>query len=317
MDLTALLMLLTGISIVAYFGYKYVDDLANYVNIGQRAELTAGYLLFLLLPVSLALTITFSIERIPDAVITGLFGTGLLVMTLYIGLGSILKPQNLPAATRQLSFWPVICAIALWIVSYDRIITFSDGLILIGVAIVWLVAILISSKKNAGVADLLSVDLVPRRQVVPIFSGGQALMIWLGSLFAITVGAELVAYNLQPLIAKSGLTATVFGATIITAFCALTIIWRNPHEIIKPTPRAMIRDGYTAPIILAVLYLGVSALFHVVRVDKFVWQYYLPLLTVGLILTAVTLFIRKSTRPAGIVYFLALAAYLVVGFIAQ
>jgi len=317
MDLTTYLMLITGVGIAGYFGYKYVDDLANYVNINQKSPRVSGYLYTLLLPICLTLAITCTVDHLPDVVITFLMGTALFVSVLYIGWSNIKKQQQLPASTSQLALWPIILVVLLWIICYDRIITLSDGIILIIFGLIWFLTTSTLAKKNRELGELLSVNLIPRRQVVPIFSSSQAVFIWLGTLLAIAIGSELIAYNLQLFVANSGLTATVFGATVVALVCTLTIIWRNYHDVTRPSATTIVRDGYTAPIVLTSFYLGIAALFNNIRVDKLVFQYYLPILTLGLILTAITLYRHKTERYIGWAYCVLAICYLLVGFIVK
>ncbi len=302
----SIVLLVAGLGLVIYFAEKLVKGtVATSLSFGISTFLIS--VIFIGFdPENLALGAVASYEGAAGIALGSIIGAAMVAIALAFGITALLAPMQFEEAPKSVLVVPVAAVLLLLALSLDGQLSRVDGGILLAGFVASIVLLIYLSKRG--------LDIRPTGEVAETLEEAEELSRWrsLGlffvSLVAIIVGSEMVITGSQTIIARFGLSETVFGMTILALLVSIEELARELPAARKGRPE--ISYGNVAGSILAFFLFnaGIIALVQAVPVSNLVLIFYLPLCLFTVIVVSFFMIRKKVSRWAGAVL---IALYLV------
>jgi cation:H+ antiporter len=309
----ALVMFVAGLGLVIYFAEKLVEGaVGTSLGFGLSAFLISVVFLGFD-PENLAVGSVGSFEGIAGFALGSIIGAAMVAVAFAFGVTALLAPMEFEEAPRQILVVPVLAVGLLGLLALDGQLSRLDG----GILLVGFVAAI-------GYLAWLSqrgLDIEPGGEVAETLEKGDELSRWkalgllLLSLVAIIAGSELLVRGGERIISTVGLSDTVFGMTILAFLVSVEELARELPAALKGRPEISFGNVVGSVLAFFLFNAGIIALVRPVTVGAQVWQFYLPMVFVTILVVSGFMLTRKVPRWAGAVLVLLYAAFVVGGFL--
>jgi cation:H+ antiporter len=240
---------------------------------------------------------------VPDLALGTVFGGGIFIVCVALGLGALLFPlrARLPAGVLvALAAAPVLAGLALIGHSTSRV----AGIVLLAAFVLGLGAVVIASRTHRflDAGEVLEAAERPRRWWMPV-------VLTLLGIAAITVGAELVTFGAQRMISRFSLPAGLIGMVVTPAAIELEEVVRQAVPAREGQPDVSAGNLVGTVLYFVLFNLGLIALAAPVQVSPLTRTLDWPFLVAGTWLATLFLWRGGVSRAQGAVLLALYAGY--------
>lgn len=311
--LQSILLFILGIALVVYFAEKLVKGTVG-ISLGFGISTFIISVIFIGFdPENLAVGAVGSYEDVSGIALGSIIGATMVAIALAFGLTALIAPMKFEKAPKQILVIPVLAVLLLGVLSLDGQLSRIDGVVLLLGFVLSIIYLIRLSKKG--------LDIQPTGEVAETLEDAEKLNKWksLGifilSLAGVVLGSELLVRSSQSIIAKMGLSDTVFGMTILAFLISIEELARELPAAIKGRPEISYGNVIGSILAFFLFNAGIIALVKPIMVDSETLKYYLPICLVTTIIVSIFMSTKKVSRLAGAVLVLLYVAFAAVGFI--
>ena len=308
----AIVMFLIGLSIVIYFAEKLVEGAVG-TSLGFGVSTFLISVVFLGFdPENLAVGAVGSFEEVAGFALGSIIGAAMVAVAFAFGVTALFVPLKFETVPRPILLVPVLAVVLFGGLILDNHLSRLDGIVLL---IGFLVAIsFLAWLSRKGF------DVKPGGEVAETLEKGGEVNRWksLGllviSLIAIITGSELLVRGGENLITFFGISDTLFGMTILAFFVSIEELARELPAALKG--RVEISFGNVVGSILAFFLFnaGLIALVRPVNIAPVVWQFYLPLAFITILIVCGFMLTKHVSRWMGGILVLLYISFILGGF---
>jgi len=311
--LQSILLLIFGIALVLYFAEKLVKGTVG-ISLGFGISTFIISVIFIGFdPENLAVGAVGSYEGASGIALGSIIGAAMVAIALAFGLTALIAPMKFEKAPKQILLIPVLAVLLLGVLGLDGQLSRIDGVVLLLGFVLSIIYLIRLSKKG--------LDIQPTGEVAETLEDAGKLNKWksLGifilSLAGVVLGSELLVRSSQSIIAKMGLSDTVFGMTILAFLISIEELARELPAAIKGRPEISYGNVIGSILAFFLFNAGIIALVKPITVDVETLKYYLPICLVTTLIVSIFMSTKKVSRLAGAVLVLLYVAFAAVGFI--
>ena len=311
--LQSILLFILGIALVVYFAEKLVKGTVG-ISLGFGISTFIISVIFIGFdPENLAVGAVGSYEGASGIALGSIIGAAMVAIALAFGLTALIAPMKFEKAPKQILIIPVLAVLLLGLLGLDGQLSRIDGAVLLLGFVLSIIYLIRLSKKG--------LDIQPTGEVAETLEDAEKLNKWksLGifilSLAGVVLGSELLVRSSQSIIAKMGLSDTVFGMTILAFLISIEELARELPAAIKGRPEISYGNVIGSILAFFLFNAGIIALVKPITVDAETLKYYLPICLVTTIIVSIFMSTKKVSRVAGAVLVLLYVAFATVGFI--
>ncbi|HQN94171.1 MAG TPA: hypothetical protein PLQ09_08625 [Prolixibacteraceae bacterium] len=311
--LQSVLLFILGIALVVYFAEKLVKGTVG-ISLGFGISTFIISVIFIGFdPENLAVGAVGSYEGASGIALGSIIGAAMVAIALAFGLTALIAPMKFEKAPKQILIIPVLAVLLLGLLGLDGQLSRIDGAVLLLGFVLSIIYLIRLSKKG--------LDIQPTGEVAETLEDAGKLNKWksLGifilSLAGVVLGSELLVRSSQSIIAKMGLSDTVFGMTILAFLISIEELARELPAAIKGHPEISYGNVIGSILAFFLFNAGIIALVKPITVDVETLKYYLPICLVTTLIVSIFMSTKKVSRLAGAVLVLLYVAFAAVGFI--
>jgi len=311
--LQSVLLFILGIALVVYFAEKLVKGTVG-ISLGFGISTFIISVIFIGFdPENLAVGAVGSYEGASGIALGSIIGAAMVAIALAFGLTALIAPMKFEKAPKQILIIPVLAVLLLGLLGLDGQLSRIDGAVLLLGFVLSIIYLIRLSKKG--------LDIQPTGEVAETLEDAGKLNKWksLGifilSLAGVVLGSELLVRSSQSIIAKMGLSDTVFGMTILAFLISFEELARELPAAIKGHPEISYGNVIGSILAFFLFNAGIIALVKPITVDVETLKYYLPICLVTTLIVSIFMSTKKVSRLAGAVLVLLYVAFAAVGFI--
>jgi cation:H+ antiporter len=240
---------------------------------------------------------------VPDLALGTVFGGGIFIVCVALGLGAVLFPLQVQLPRGVLvgfAVTPVLAGLALIGSTTSR----AAGVVLLAAFALGLGYVVIASRRHRflDAEEVLEAAERPRRWWMP-------LLLTILGIAAITVGAELVTFGAQRMIGRFSLPASLIGMVVTPAAIELEEIIRQVVPAREGRPDVSAGNLVGTVLYFVLFNLGLIALVAPVQVSPLTRTLDWPFLVAGTWLATLFLWHGGVSRGQGVVLLLLYAGY--------
>ncbi len=293
----AIVLFIVGLFLVIFFAEKLVKATVD----TSRGFGVSTFLISVIFigfdPENLAVGGAGSYENIAGIALGSIMGAAMVAIALAFGITALITPMKFESAPKSILVIPVGAVLLFALLSVDSTLSRVDGVILLtGYALsvlflIWAGKRGIDIRPGGEVAETLGKEVYSRKW--------KAFGLLILSLSGIIVGSEMLVSASETIIAKTGLSDTVFGMTILALLLSIEELARELPAALKG--RTEISFGNVVGSVLAFFLFnaGIIVLIHPVTVEKQVLVFYLPLTLFTAMVVSFFIMLRRVTRLTG------------------
>jgi len=311
--LQSVLLFILGIALVVYFAEKLVKGTVG-ISLGFGISTFIISVIFIGFdPENLAVGAVGSYEGASGIALGSIIGAAMVAIALAFGLTALIAPMKFEKAPKQILIIPVLAVLLLGVLGLDGQLSRIDGVVLLLGFVLSIIYLIRLSKKG--------LDIQPTGEVAETLEDTEKLNKWKSigifilSLAGVVLGSELLVRSSQSIIAKMGLSDTVFGMTILAFLVSIEELARELPAAIKGHPEISYGNVIGSILAFFLFNAGIIALVKPITVDAETLKYYLPICLVTTIIVSIFMSIKKVSRLAGAILVLLYVAFAAVGFI--
>ncbi len=311
--LQSILLLIFGIALVLYFAEKLVKGTVG-ISLGFGISTFIISVIFIGFdPENLAVGAVGSYEGASGIALGSIIGAAMVAIALAFGLTALIAPMKFEKAPKQILIIPVLAVLLLGLLGLDGQLSRIDGAVLLLGFVLSIIYLIRLSKKG--------LDIQPTGEVAETLEDAGKLNKWKSigifilSLAGVVLGSELLVRSSQSIIAKMGLSDTVFGMTILAFLISIEELARELPAAIKGRPEISYGNVIGSILAFFLFNAGIIALVKPITVDVETLKYYLPICLVTTLIVSIFMSTKKVSRLAGAVLVLLYVAFAAVGFI--
>jgi cation:H+ antiporter len=248
-------------------------------------------------PENLAVGAAGAVEGVPGIALGSVVGAAMVAVGLAFGVTALLVPMRFAQAPRRVLAIPVLAILLFAAFARDGLLSRSDGALLLAAFLLSLLALLSLSRRGLEIRPSGELAESLEREVPR--SRWRALALLGLALGGLVAGSELLVAGSERLLARFGLSDTVYGMTLL----ALAV---SVEELARELPAARwgrpeISFGNVVGSVLAFFLCnaGLIALLRPVPVAPEVLRFYLPVCLVTLAFAVACLAMLRVPRWAG------------------
>ncbi len=303
----AILLFVIGLGLVVYFAEKLVEGVVG-TSLGFGISAFLVSVLFIGFdPENLAVGAVASFEGVPSIALGSIFGAAMVAIGLAFGITALIAPMAFEEAPKQVLVVPILAVLLIAVLALDGRLSRLDGAILLAGYLASILFLIRASGKG--------LDIRPTGEVAETLEEAEeqsrwgSLVLLLVSLAAIVLGSELLVRGAETIIARLGITETVFGMTILALLVSIEELARELPAALKGRPDITYGNVLGSVLAFFLLNAGLIALVRSIPITDDVLRFYLPLALLTVLLVTVFMFRKKVPRWAGGVLVLVYVAF--------
>jgi len=305
-------LFIVGLGLVIYFAEKLVKGAVG-TSLGFGISAFIVSVIFIGFdPENLAVGAVGSFEGAAGIALGSIIGAAMVAIALAFGITALFAPMRFEQVPKQIIAVPVLAVLLLGILGVDGLLSRIDGAVLLLGFALSVVYLLRLSKRG--------IDIKPTGEVAETLEEAEELSKWksfgllLLSLAAVIIGSEMLVTGSETIIARLGLSDTVFGMTILALLVSIEELARELPAAKKGRPE--ISFGNVAGSILAFFLFnaGIIALVSPVAVCAEVLRFYLPMCFVTVVVVSLFMMSKKIPRWAGGILIILYLIFVIGGY---
>ena len=129
------------------------------------------------------------------------------------------------------------------------------------------------------------------------------------------MGSEILVKSSENIIARIGLSDTVFGMTILAFLISIEELARELPAAMKGRPEISFGNVVGSILAFFLFNAGIIALVKPVTVDEQTLRYYFPICLLTVVVVSLFMITKKVSRWAGAILVLLYVAFITIGFL--
>ncbi|MBU1028997.1 calcium/sodium antiporter [Patescibacteria group bacterium] len=240
-------------------------------------------------------------------------GGNMVNLGVALGLTALIAPIGLPAKNHRFELYSLVFALAiLYMLLRDGLLSRFDGLILVTMAIVFILAVIREATTMSKVERVIKRTITIKRRRERLYN----IIAIAAGLALLFIGARMTVVNAVSLARLAGVSEVLIGLTLIALGTSLPEILTTIISAIKKTEQLSIGNIIGSNVMNVLLILGVSVLISPIKINQTVWQYDLPfLLLTTLIFISIVRSSQKISRREGLLLLSAYVIYVLFAFL--
>lgn len=265
----------------------------------------------------LIVSITSAVEGYSDMAIGNVVGSNVANLLLILGVAAVLQPIVLKKETRLIEV-PICLAVSVifyFICNYGQNVTKTEGLILIGLFVLFIIyTIIMAIKGNEFDKEEIENEEEKNEKNMPVLKS--IFNVILG-IIALKFGGDLVVNNAVEVAEWFGLSEKIISVTILAIGTSLPELVTTISAAVKKESDIAIGNILGSNIFNMLLIIGVSALIKPITYNL---SYNLDMYIAIIAVSVLFLFSyippkNKMSRANGIIYLMIYVAYIITVFI--
>ncbi|MCW3141584.1 MAG: hypothetical protein N2V72_05340 [Methanophagales archaeon] len=311
--IVSIALFVVGLGLVIYFAEKLVKGaVGTSLGFGISAFLIS--VIFIGFdPENLAVGAVGSFEGIAGIALGSIIGAAMVAIALAFGITALFAPMGFERVPKQILTVPILAVLLLGILGFDGQLSRIDGTILLLGFVLSVIYLLRLSKRG--------LDIKPSGEVAETLEEAEELSKWksfgllLLSLAAVIIGSEMLVAGSETIIARLGLSDTVFGMTILAFLVSIEELARELPAAMKGRPEISFGNVVGSILAFFLFNAGIIALVSPVTVGTQVLRFYLPLCFGTVIVVSLFMMTKKIPRWAGGILVLLYSIFVIGGYI--
>lgn len=312
----AIVLFIIGIVLVIFFAEKLVKATVGTSHGFGISTFLISVIFIGFDPENLAVGSVGSYENIAGIALGSIIGATMVAIALAFGLTALIAPMKFKSAPKAILAIPAGAVLLFALLSIDSTLSRVDGVILLTgyafsvIFLVWAGKMGVDIRPGGEVSETFSKEVNTRNS-----RKWKAFGLLILSLTGIITGSEMLVSASEKIIAKIGLSDTVFGMTILALLLSIEELARELPAALKG--RTEISYGNVVGSVLAFFLFnaGIIALVRPVVVEKQVLAFYLPLAFLTTAVVSFFMILRKISRLAGACLVVLYAWFFVGAFV--
>jgi cation:H+ antiporter len=295
--IVSIVLFIVGLGLVIYSAEKLVKGAVG-TSLGFRVSAFLISVIFIGFdPENLAVGAAGSFEGNAGIASGSVIGAAMVAIALAFGITAMVAPMRFEHVPVQILAVPILAVSLFWVLGLDAELSRIDGAVLLLGFLVSVVYLLRLSKKG--------LDIRPTGEVAETMEESEEISKWkslgllLLSLTFIIIGSEMLVKSSEIIIAKLGLSDTVFGMTILAFLVSIEELARELPAAMKGRPEISFGNVVGSIIAFFLFNAGIIALVSPVTINADVLRFYLPLCFVTVIVVSVFMMTRNIPRWGG------------------
>lgn len=295
--LAGIALFIVGLILVVFFAEKLVEGAVG-TALGFGVSVFLISVIFLGFdPENLAVGVAGSFEGVAGIALGSIIGAAMVAIALAFGITALIAPMTFEQVSKSVLVVPIVAVLLLGGLSLDGQLSRIDGAILLGGFVVAILYLVWLSRRG--------LDIEPGGEVAESLEEAgeenrwRSLGLFVISLVAIAVGGEMLVRGSEVLIARSGLSDTFFGMTILALLVSVEELARELPAALKGRPDVSFGNVVGSILAFFLFNAGVIALVRPVGVNSTVLTFYLPVALVTTLVISGLMLMRSIPRWAG------------------
>lgn len=297
----SVILFLGGVGLLLYFSEKLVEATAG-------TSLEFGISAFLISvvfigfdPENLAVGAVASYENVQGIALGTIFGAAMVAIALALGITALIAPMKFEESPKRIILVPVASVLLIALLSLDGLLSRPDGAVLIG-GYVLSVCYLVWLNRKKGLDIRSSSDEASEVvQEAGSLSRWQAPGLMVLSLAAIILGSELVVVGSETIIAKLGISESVFGMTLLALIVSFEELARELPSALKGLGEITYGNVLGSILAFFLFNTGIIALVRPLTISGEVLYFYLPVCLATVIFVTFLMMFKSIPRWAGVI----------------
>jgi cation:H+ antiporter len=309
----AVFLFLLGLGLVLYFAEKLVEAVVG-------TSLAFGISAFLISvlfvgfdPENLVVGAVGSFEAVAGIALGSIIGAAMVAVALALGITALIVPLQFAQVPEQIVLIPNLAILLFWLLALDGTLTRLDGAVLI-LGFFLSVAYLIYLSKRGLVIEPTG-EVAETLEEAASLSRWRALGLLVLSLAFIVIGSEMVVIGSKTIIARLGLSDTIFGMTILAFLVSIEELARELPAALRGRPEISIGNVIGSIMAFFLFNAGIIALVAAVPVDDQVLHFFLPICFGTVVVISAFLMTRSVPRWAGAVLVFLYLIFVAGGYV--
>lgn len=315
--LVGLVLFAIGVGLVVFSAERLVEGaVGTSVGFGISAFLVS--VIFIGFdPENLAVGAVGALEGLPGIALGSVVGSAMVAIGLAFGVTAVIAPMTLDEAPARILAVPVLAVLFPAALLVDGRLGRLDGVLLLaafGAALLYLVHLERQDVRVAATPERQArVRSLARKR-----GRWASLAVLAAALVGVVVGSELAVRGSERLMARFGLSDTVFGMTVLALAVSIEEVARELPAALQGRPDIAVGNVVGSVLAFFLFNAGVIALVRPVAVGPEVLGFYLPMAVGTVLLGSWLTYRRRIGRLGGLLLLLLygvffLGAYLGTG----
>lgn len=311
--IVSIVLFIIGLGLVIYFAEKLVKGAVG-TSLGFGISTFLVSVIFIGFdPENLAVGAAGSFEGISGIALGSIIGAAMVAIALAFGITALFNPMRFEQVPKQILVVPILAVLLLSILGFDGQLSRIDGIVLLLGFVLSIVYLLRLSRKG--------LDIKPTGEVAETLEEAEELSKWksfgllLLSLAAIIIGSEMLVTGSETIIARIGLSDTVFGMTILAFLISIEELARELPAAMKGRPEISFGNVVGSVLAFFLFNAGIIALVSPITVNSQVLRFYLPLCFGTVIVLSFFMMTKKIPRWAGGILVLLYLVFVIGGYV--
>jgi cation:H+ antiporter len=297
-----------GLALVLYFAEKLVQG-AVATAAGFGVPVFVISVIFIGFdPENLAVGAVGSFEGSSGIALGSVVGAAMVAVAFALGLTALIVPLSFGQAPKRILAVPVLAVLLFGVLAWDGSLSRLDGGILLGAFLLAVGGLLWMGRRGLTIEP--AGEVAETLGQAGRLSKWKALGLLVVSLAAIVIGSEMLVTASQTVMGWFGLSATVFGMTVLAFAVSVEEIARELPAALKGRPDITFGNIVGSVLAFFCFNAGVIALVRPVSIEPPVWTFYYPVCAVTVAAVSLCMLLKRIPRWAG-----AILVLLYLGFV--
>lgn len=295
--LTAIALLVAGLGLVLYFAERLVRGAVG-TSVGFGVSPFLVSVIFIGFdPENLAVGAVGSYEGVAGIALGSIVGSAMVAVALAFGITALIAPMRFATVPGPILAVPVLSVLLLWLLAADGGLSRLDGAVLLLGFLCATGFLLWLSRRG--------VDIKPAGEVAEALETAESGDKWKSfgllvlSVGALVVGSEMLVSGATVIIARLGMSDTVFGMTILAFLISIEELARELPAALLGRPEISFGNVVGSILAFFLFNAGLISLVRPLRVDESVLQFYLPVCLGTVAAVSVLMVTKQVPRWAG------------------
>lgn len=293
--LQAVLWLAAGLALVLYFAEKLVAGAAGTARGFGVSAFVVGVVFLGFDPENLAVGAVAGHEGVAGIALGSVLGAAMVAVALALGVTALLAPLELRRPPLRLAALPVASVALFGLLCLDGRLSRLDGVVLVAGYGAVVACVFLLSRRGITLEPEEAEELEEAEDL----GRWQALGLLLLALAAIVAGSETIVRASEVLMARMGISDTLYGMTLLAFLVSIEEVARELPAALRGRPEITLGNVVGSVFAFFLLNAGAIALIRPVPVSREVLVFHLPVALATTVLVAGLLLTGRLGRWAG------------------
>lgn len=311
--IVSIVLFVVGLGLVIYFAEKLVKGAVG-TSLGFGISTFLVSVIFIGFdPENLAVGAVGSFEGVSGIALGSIIGAAMVATALAFGITVLFAPMRFEQVPKRILVVPILAVLLLGILGFDGQLSRIDGMVLLLGFVLSIVYLLRLNRRGLDIKA--TGEVAETLEEAEQFSKWRSFGLLLLALAAIIIGSEMLVTGSETIIARLGLSDTVFGMTILAFLVSIEELARELPAAMKGRPEISFGNVVGSILAFFLFNAGIIALVSPVTVGAQVLSFYLPLCLATVIVVSLFMMTKKIPRWVGGILILLYLVFVIGGYV--